>query len=263
MKKFVALFLALVLCCSMTLAQADWLEDLKNSAAEVLGVSTEDIDGVVDFVSSALTPNFSSNTSAMNKAADSVFLLWILDSATEITDNHVIGNGSGFLCFDNQTVVTNYHVVEHAAALVAETDSGDQYVITQMLICGNSELDLAIVRLPQPVDMNVLSYSTKDVVRGETVVAIGSGIGIKNTITKGIISNTNIYNGSTKCIQIDAAINHGNSGGPVFNDSGAVIGVNTWKDDSADNVGWSITFDQVEALYQQWDRYLRPLPAAR
>lgn len=254
MKKLIALLLCLTMLTAMPLASADWWSDLVDGTAEMFGVESSDINDVIDFFASMI-PGFSTNTYALDKAADSVFLLYVMDSATDMTDDHIIANGSGFLCFDNRTVVTNYHVVKDAAALVAESDDGDKYKITEMLI-GDEDLDIAIVRLPKAIDASVLSYTTTGVNRGELVVAIGSGLGIKNTITKGAVTNAIRMDG-VEYIQHDASINHGNSGGPLFNDYGKVIGVNSaFLDDgnnTAQNVNLAIMMHQVETLYKKWD----------
>lgn len=271
MKKLLALVMALTLAFTCTLASADWLHDVVEGVADMTGTNSADlqtmVDEAIDGLSDFLPFGFSDNTIMLNRAAKSVFLLYIMSSDTEIDDNHIIGNGSGFLMFDNQTLVTNYHVVADAAALVAESDDDKQYLIKEM-IAWNEALDLAIVRLPQPADAKALSYSTDNMDRGAKVVAIGSGLGIRNTITKGSISNAWSNRNGVHYWQHDASINHGNSGGPLFNDGGKVIGVNSAflddGDNTAQNVNLAIQIFQVRDLYNTWNGVSTyKLPAAR
>ena len=267
MKRALALVLCLMLACSATVANADWLSDVVQGVSDAMGGNGGDlqdaVDDVLDGLSDFMLFGFSDNTTMLNRAAQSVFLLYVLDSDTEITDSHITGNGSGFLLFDSHTVVTNYHVVADAASLVLETDEGKQYLVTEMLI-GDANLDIAILHVSQDIGAKVLSYSTDATDRGAKVVAIGSGLGIRNTINKGSVTNNIQLSDGVYYIQHDAAINHGNSGGPLFNDAGKVIGVNcATLDETAQSVNVAIKIYQVVDLYNKWDgRTTTKLPGA-
>lgn len=162
-----------------------------------------------------------------------------------------IATGSGFVMFDNMTVVTNYHVIEDATMVMADSDDGYQYFITKVLIT-DKEKDIAILQFMTPTIMKPLTPSTQKVKRGETVIAIGSPIGLKNTVSMGNVSS--VYTEDNQSwIQFTAAISHGSSGGALFNDHGDVIGITSafWED--GQNLNLAVDINEVVALYRQWD----------
>lgn len=162
-----------------------------------------------------------------------------------------VATGSGFVMFDNMTLVTNYHVIEDATIIMADSDDGYQYFITKVLIT-DKEKDIAILQFMTPTIMKPLTPSTQKVKRGETVIAIGSPIGLKNTVSMGNVSS--VYTEDNQSwIQFTAAISHGSSGGALFNDHGDVIGITSafWKE--GQNLNLAVDINEVVALYRQWD----------
>ncbi|NND81618.1 MAG: DegQ family serine endoprotease [Gammaproteobacteria bacterium] len=140
-----------------------------------------------------------------------------------------LGIGSGFIISEDGLVVTNHHVVKDADEIVVTLTDGDEY--TAELIGSDDKTDLALLKLDDAKDMPYVAWGDADKSRvGDWVVAIGNPFGLGGSATTGIISargrdiNSGPYD---DYIQVDAAINRGNSGGPLFNLRGEVIGINT------------------------------------
>ena len=140
--------------------------------------------------------------------------------------------GSGFI-FGDGLVMTNAHVVNRSQKLIVGLSNGTKY--KGKLIGQDLLTDLAVIKLEGkgPWPKAKLGDSTKIEV-GDWAIAVGNPFGLENTVTLGIISNLNrnvsqlgIYDKKFELIQTDAAINHGNSGGPLLNSKGEVIGINT------------------------------------
>jgi len=147
------------------------------------------------------------------------------------------GTGSGFFLDSNGYVLTNNHVVEGAATsgtITVELSNGKKY--GAKLMGRDNSYDLAVLKI-DVTSAPTLQLGDSDLVQvGDSVIAIGSPLGLAGTVTSGIISSKNravtTGNGSGEssfinALQTDAAINPGNSGGPLVDSTGAVIGVNS------------------------------------
>jgi serine protease Do len=135
--------------------------------------------------------------------------------------------GSGFIVDKGGYILTNFHVVEKADTITVKLASGDEY---RAKVVGKDErTDLAVVKIEAKGDVTVAKMGNSDsATQGDWVLAIGSPFGLEQTVTAGIISATGRSGGQfQRFLQTDAAINQGNSGGPLVNMSGEVIGVNT------------------------------------
>ena len=194
--------------------------------------------------SAAYAEDFSDNPDEIENKALSVLMLEIYD------DDKEIATGSGFVMFDNMTLVTNYHVIEDATIIVADSDDGYQYFITKVLIADEKK-DIAILQFMTPTVMQPLTPAEKTPRRGENVVAIGSPIGLKNTVSMGNVSSVYTED-DVSWIQFTAAISHGSSGGALFNDDGEVIGITSafWED--GQNLNLAIDIREAVALYEKW-----------
>ncbi len=138
--------------------------------------------------------------------------------------------GSGFIIDPSGIVVTNNHVIDNAVDIKVTLDDGRE--LSGRVRAADRETDIAIVQLETGgARLPYVEFGDADSVRvGEDVFAIGNPFGLGNTVTKGIVSarNRDIDAGSfDDFIQTDAAINRGNSGGPLFSMAGKVVGVNT------------------------------------
>jgi S1-C subfamily serine protease len=168
--------------------------------------------------------------------------------------------GSGFVLDADGHIVTNAHVVEGASTITVRFSNGDQADAT--LVGTDPSSDIAVLKVdPGATELHPLELgSSKDLVIGQGVVAIGSPFGLQGSVTTGIVSaldrSIQAPNGYTigGAIQTDAAINHGNSGGPLLDSSGKVVGVNAQiASDSggSDGVGFAIPADTVSSVAQQ------------
>jgi serine protease Do len=171
--------------------------------------------------------------------------------------------GSGFVIHGDGYVVTNAHVVERASECKVTFADGTELPATKVAI--ERKDDLAILKVDAgrkggtgksegpPFPALKLGHSD-DLMPGETVIAIGNPLGYQHTVTTGIISALNrelrfgdkvAYSG---LIQTDASINPGNSGGPLLNVLGELIGINTAIRGDAQNIGFAIPVDRLNAM---------------
>jgi len=140
----------------------------------------------------------------------------------------VTGEGSGFFISADGYAVTNNHVVDHAKSVQVTTDDGTIY--TAKVVGIDSKTDLALIKVDGKSDFPFVKFADQPTKVGDWVVAVGNPFGLGGTVTAGIVSARGRDIGSgpyDDYIQIDAPINKGNSGGPAFDTSGNVIGVNT------------------------------------
>ncbi|QDH18021.1 Do family serine endopeptidase [Swingsia samuiensis] len=137
--------------------------------------------------------------------------------------------GSGFIIDPAGIIVTNNHVIEDADQITVTLHDGTE--MPARIVGRDSQVDLAVLEVKPPHPLPAVSLSNSDAARiGDWVLAIGNPLGLNGTVTAGIISSRgrNVDHGLyDDYIQTDAAINRGNSGGPLFNLAGEVIGINT------------------------------------
>ena len=168
--------------------------------------------------------------------------------------------GSGWVYDSSGRIVTNEHVVDGASSISVRFWNGKTYSAT--VVGTDKSTDLAVIKVNAPSsELHPLSVGNSgDLQVGDGVVAIGSPFGLEETVTSGIVSalhraieapNNFTINDS---IQTDAAINHGNSGGPLLNSQGQVVGVNAQiRSDSGGNegVGFAIPSNTVRSIATQ------------
>jgi serine protease Do len=143
--------------------------------------------------------------------------------------HEVTSLGSGFIIDATGYIVTNNHVIEGAEEITVRTQDNTEY--KAKLIGHDPKTDLALLKIESPTPLPFVDWGDSDKARiGDWVVAIGNPFGLGGTVTAGIVSarqrdiNAGPYD---DFIQTDAAINRGNSGGPMFDMDGKVIGINT------------------------------------
>jgi serine protease Do len=140
----------------------------------------------------------------------------------------IMGQGSGFFISADGYAVTNNHVVDHAKSVEVTADDGATY--TAKVVGTDSKTDLALIKVDGKTDFPYVKFADQMPRIGDWVVAVGNPFGLGGTVTAGIVSARGRDIGAgpyDDYIQIDAPINKGNSGGPAFDMSGNVIGVNT------------------------------------
>jgi putative serine protease PepD len=167
--------------------------------------------------------------------------------------------GTGFEIDSNGNIVTNAHVVAGASSISVKTQDGKTYKAT---VVGTDETtDVAVVHIDAPSSaLHPLAFAdSNSVVVGQTVVAIGNPFGLEDTVTAGIVSALHRTITSpnnrpiTNAIQTDAAINHGNSGGPLLDTSGRVIGITSqiYSDGQTSGnvgIGFAVPSDTVRTI---------------
>ena len=145
--------------------------------------------------------------------------------------------GSGFAVGEN-CVVTNAHVIDNPRNITVETYGGTKYKASVLGINEQQDIAVLIVQDAQFPYLDIADLSTMKT--GDDIYAIGAPHGMAYTLTKGGISAKERMVGNQSYIQIDAPINQGNSGGPLLNDDGQVLGMNTLKMSDSEGIGLAI-----------------------
>ncbi|MEI4473754.1 Do family serine endopeptidase [Frigidibacter sp. MR17.24] len=176
--------------------------------------------------------------------------------AMEGNSKPVMGVGSGFIINKDGTIVTNNHVVDGAETVKVKLSDGRSF--DAKVIGTDPMTDVAVIKISADVDLPAVNFGNSDTMRvGDAVLAVGSPFGLGGTVTSGIISakSRDIQAGPyDDYIQTDAAINRGNSGGPLFNEQGQVIGVNTAifsPDGGSVGIGFAVPSDLVQNVVGQ------------
>ena len=168
--------------------------------------------------------------------SDAVFYIEVFETQDDYLDEYEYATGSGFLIGSDGTAVTNYHVIEDTLAAAATMKNGKVYPIEKVLYY-DMERDIAVIRLSHRAKDGSTAASfpalkmrdSSAVHNGDKVFAIGSPLGLQNSITDGIVSNAQrlINDEPYPYIQMTAAISPGSSGGVLLNEYGEAIGITT------------------------------------
>jgi serine protease Do len=162
--------------------------------------------------------------------------------------------GSGFFISGDGYIVTNNHVVDHASEVTVTTSEGKS--MSAKVIGVDSKTDLALLKT-EGNDFPYVTFAAHTPRVGDWVIAVGNPFGLGGTVTAGIVSARGRDIGSgpyDDFLQIDAPVNHGNSGGPTFNAEGEVVGVNTAifsPSGGSVGIGFAIASDVVKSVVQQ------------
>jgi S1-C subfamily serine protease len=181
--------------------------------------------------------------------------------------------GTGFIVDSNGIIVTNQHVVSDSNAdYKVITSDGDEYEVVDIQRDDNN--DIAVLKI-DATDLTPLTLGNSDaIVVGQTVIAIGTPLGeYVGSVTTGIISgldrdvsaSTSWFGSSAKTyenvIQTDAAVNPGNSGGPLLNTSGEVVGINFATTSGADNISFALPINVIKTRideYRTYGKFIKP-----
>lgn len=171
------------------------------------------------------------------------------------------GVGSGFFTSSEGEIITNYHVIEGATSLLVKLLNGAMFPVSGLLASAPDK-DIAVLKVDGKELSKVNLGSLKSVRVGQTVFALGSSLGMEQTFTSGMVNS--LRDGSEvdmpklpKVIQHQAPISLGNSGGPLFNNQGLVVGINTFIVKGGQNLNFAIPIDYVKPLLGR--KAVRPL----
>lgn len=171
--------------------------------------------------------------------ASSVVLIAVHDHKGEI-----IGTGSGIMIGKKGYILTNYHVIKGGPIFAVRIEDHEKVYVTSEVIKYHPDLDLAIIRIDKELTPIPVYKGKTKLVRGQKVVAIGSPLGLFNSVSDGIISGfRNIKN--VNMIQFTAPISHGSSGGAVLNMRGEIIGISTAGIDSGQNINLAVGYEDI------------------
>ncbi len=167
------------------------------------------------------------------------------------------GVGSGFIVSPKGFILTNNHVIEDATRITVGLQSGEKYRGTVVGV--DPETDVAVIKIEAPKDLPTVTLGDSNAAQvGDWVLAMGSPFGLDQTVTAGIISKkereTPYFNVFQRFLQTDAAINRGNSGGPLVNMRGEVIGMNSQIATSTgdyNGIGFALPANETNFVYKQ------------
>ena len=169
-----------------------------------------------------------------------------------------VQGGTGFIISEDGYIVTNNHVIEGADKIEVRINNKEKY--TAKLIGKDSATDLALLKVEVKQRLTPLPLGDSDRVRvGEWVMAIGDPLNFDKTVTVGVVSAKDrsglTADAATRSfenyIQTDAAINFGNSGGPLLNTNGEVVGINTAIFRPAQNIGFAVPINTLKTILPQ------------
>ena len=159
-------------------------------------------------------------------------------------DFDVIGGGSGIMIAGNGYILTNFHVAKQSRDYAVRIENDNKIYFTDRLIKYHSDLDLAIIKIDKKLSPLPIYKDSKPLERGQKVVAIGSPIGLFNTVSDGIISGFRTIRG-VDMIQFTAPISSGSSGGALINMYGELIGISTSGVDEGQNINFAVGYDAI------------------
>ena len=159
--------------------------------------------------------------------------------------------GTGFYLKEYDIIVTNEHVVRGNRNVVINGETIDKQLVK--VLYTDEKYDLAFLEAPHQVDLPEVDLGLlEEITEGLSVIAIGHPFGLKYTSTQGIISSTKYEQHDIIYLQHDAALNPGNSGGPLITKSGAIIGVNTFIIKNGDNIGFSLPVSYLKKTIEEF-----------
>ncbi len=163
------------------------------------------------------------------------------------------GAGSGFIIDADGSILTNHHVIDRAERIVVKLADGRS--MRARVIGTDPDTDIALIKVDGHAGLPVAPIGDSAAIRmGEWVCAIGNPLGYEHTVTVGVVSyiGRKLFDPSLdNYIQTDAAINFGNSGGPLINSRGEVIGINAAISSRASNIGFAVPINGATAILPQ------------
>jgi len=170
----------------------------------------------------------------------------------------VVGVGTGVIVSEDGLILTNQHVIsDNPKSITVTLMDGNEYEAS--VIYSEESMDLAVIKIDETGLPTATLGNSDNVTVGEVTIAIGNPLGLEyeRSVTAGIVSaldrsiQLSQYNFATNLIQTDAAINSGNSGGPLLNSQGEVIGINTYKLSNGEGMGFAVPINAAIPIIEQ------------
>lgn len=178
----------------------------------------------------------------------------VAEILTYDAQNKELAIGSGFVYAADGKIITNYHVIEDACS-ASVTLSGKSYTVDKVLSY-DIDKDIAVLKIDAR-DLPLLPLCSKAHKTGATVYAFGSSKGLSATFSNGIITHAERDSEGVKYVQHNADISGGNSGGPLINEYGEIIGINTFTLKDSQNLNFAIHLSELETLANKTPMTLR------
>ena len=247
-------------------AMAPWVHRAMHTA-EPAGSNTASV-GTFDLTEASAAPAFDSeeqqNIAVYKKALASVVNI----TSTQVQFDFFYGavpqqgQGSGFVLDKQGLILTNNHVIDNAQRVEVTLSDKHKYKATVMTVDKNH--DLALLKIDAPNLLPATLSDSRNLAVGQRVYAIGNPFGLSGTMTRGIISAIRSIRGPQgnpieDAIQTDASVNPGNSGGPLLNSRGEVIGITTMiasnGADQSSGIGFAIPINTAKAVLDDFAKY--------
>lgn len=177
----------------------------------------------------------------IRKIEPSIFYITAIRS-----DGSKSSQGTGFFISQTQGI-TNHHVVAGASKIIIETNKGEKILVSN-LGAVNETFDFAVLEFDMMVNHPPLRFSRMRVEKGEDILVFGHPRGLKNTVSNGIVSEIRSLASVDDLIQITASVSPGNSGGPVVNMYGEVIGIVTFKIRDCENCNFAFSSIPINGI---------------
>lgn len=186
------------------------------------------------------TPSAEKSFEELAQLASSIVMIAVHDGNGE-----VMGTGSGIMIGSKGYILTNNHVTSGGSYYSVRIEDDEEVYTTYEVIKYNTTTDLAIIRINRTLQPLKIYDGRKELVRGQKVVAIGSPLGLFNSVSDGIISGFRKIH-DVDMMQFTAPISHGSSGGAVLNMYGEVIGISTAGIDRGQNINLAIGYESIQ-----------------
>jgi len=178
----------------------------------------------------------------VKSSIDAVVLIVVSDASGK-----PVAEGSGFLVSPDGKIVTNHHVIDGASSATVKLNNGAFFPVEGVL-ADDPEQDLAVLKVAGK-NLPYLNLADSDNASlGQHVLAIGSPLGLENSVSDGIVSGFRNDETGKRWIQTTAPASHGNSGGPLLVMDGKVLGVVTWKAGEGENLNFAVPSKSIASL---------------
>lgn len=229
------------------------INDIKVSQTETQSKLSELTESLIETQQSMNLLNESLKSELKEiKASTSEDFSGIIEDALQsvVTVRTDVGQGTGFLISDKGFIVTNAHILSGAREVYVLDYQQNKH--SAELVGYNTTFDIVLLKTSGSYNPLILGDS-EDIQVGEKVIAIGNPLGLQFSVSEGIVSAVD-REGSNKIdayIQTDAALNPGNSGGPLIDKQGEVIGINNFKVGGGENLGFALESNYIKEVINQ------------